>query len=289
MRPILFSLMLMLPWRVPVSGVHRHDVDVRHHVELAADPAFASVGRVVAEDGSTAGSFVLVAPGWVLTAAHVVADRALGSFRLEVGGERRTAVEVIIHPDYQAPALAEHAEAVFRKGLDAALLRLDRPVRGTRPATLYRGDREVGSEVTLVGYGAAGDAMTAITSPDRNGLKRAGQNRVDAVGGVVDGRPIPDWYIVTDFDHPHHGRLNRTGSATPLPLEFMVVGGDSGGGLFLQDSGHWVVAGIPATARISVNDSIERDGLYGSLNMAVRVSAIEDWITAHTRAVQTGL
>lgn len=53
-------------------GDYRHDVDRGHHTDLAKNAAFASVGRIQSDRGRgrTLGSFVLVSPSWVLTAAH---------------------------------------------------------------------------------------------------------------------------------------------------------------------------------------------------------------------------
>jgi hypothetical protein len=76
--------------------------------------------------------------------------------------------------------------------------------------------------------------------------------------------------------------MNRTGSAKPLDLEFLAAGGDSGGGVFTRDDEGWVLAGMHATGRISVNDATERDGVYGSLNLSVRIAHILPWIESTT-------
>ena len=52
-------------------------------------------------------------------------------------------------------------------------------------------------------------------------------------------RPIPSWYLVSDFDHPSNESMNRTGSAEPLDLEFLAAGGDSGGGVFTRGDEGW--------------------------------------------------
>lgn len=262
-----------------LGGIYRHDVDPVLHERLAEDPAFAAVGRIHSTEGSTIGSFVLISPDWAITAAHVVAGRPPDSVILALNGESRTVREIVIHPEFQAEQHSMHGEALYRKGVDVALLHIS-SASNVRPAALYEGTDEVGHQATLVGFGTSGNAVSAITNPLPPGIKRAGHNMIDQVGGMVQIRPIPPWYLISDFDHPSNESFNRTGSAMPLPLEYLVAGGDSGGAVFIRVDDTWALTGIHATGRISVNDSIENDGLYGSLNLSVRIAFIREWIAA---------
>ncbi len=263
---------------LPVTpGVHRHDVAPELHIELASDPAFRSVGLLTVE-GEVVGSSVLVAPGWVATAAHVVEGRDASELTLQIGDQRSGVTQIVIHPDFQHERFADHEDAQFRKGLDVALLKLDGPMAGVTPAVLLDGDPPIGSVGTFVGYGTSGTSTTAITRPDPAGTLRAGHNRIDAFGGTVRGRPIPDWYLVTDFDHPDSEELNRTGPSDALPLEYMPIGGDSGGGFFVRLDDGWRLVGLVAGSRVAINDDLEADGLYGSLNFATRIDLLVDWI-----------
>jgi hypothetical protein len=261
-----------------LQGIYRHDVDPELYTSLAHDPAFASVGHLRTAAGRTAGSFVLIHPEWVLTAAHVLDDRDVDELVLELAGQRAGIRAVSRHPLYRSDRFAAHEDALFRKGIDAALLRLDRRIESVTPAALHAGTREHGLEATFVGFGTSGDAMSAIANPIAPGTKRAGHNVLDAIGGIVNDRPIPEWYLVSDFDHPDNENLNRTGSADPAALEYLAAGGDSGGGVFVREGSGWVLAGIHSTGRIAINDSIERDGLYGSINLTLHIADIVEWI-----------
>lgn len=264
-----------------LGGIYRHDVDPVLHERLAEDSAFTAVGQIHTTEGSMIGSFVLISPDWAITAAHVVAGRPTNSVILALNGERHTVHEIAIHPEFQAEQHSMHGEALYRKGVDVALLHIN-SASNVRPAALYNGTDEVGRQATLIGFGTSGSAMSAITNPLPPGVKRAGHNMIDQVGGMVQNRTIPPWYLVSDFDHPSKDSFNRTGSAMPLALEYLVAGGDSGGAVFIRFEDTWALAGIHATGRISVNDSIENDGLYGSLNLSVRIAYIREWIAATT-------
>jgi len=67
------------------------------------------------------------------------------------------------------------------------------------------------------------------------------------------------------------------GSAKPLPLEYTVAGGDSGGGLFRKNKGKWELIGICSGSEINI-DKLMKVGYYGQSMNWVRVSVFEKWI-----------
>jgi secreted trypsin-like serine protease len=67
------------------------------------------------------------------------------------------------------------------------------------------------------------------------------------------------------------------GSATPLPLEFIVGAGDSGGGLFKKTKTGWKLIGITSGSGTEV-ERLMKTGYYGHIMRWTRVSVFEPWI-----------
>lgn len=250
-------------------GAIRDDVPDAHYLALAEEPQFDSVGLILKDDEPNA-SAVLVETQWALTAGHEVYDQEPASFSVRFGNSTYPVEEILSYPDY------EHTGVLGHNG-DLALLRLGGAVDGVEPAILYRGDQEQGRVGTTVGYGRSGSGASIITSPTPVGTKRAGQNMIDGIGAIVDGRDIPDDLLISDFDHPRDSTLNRIGDAEPLDLEYCPVGGDSGGGVFIEEDGSWYLAGIVSAFTPQINDDMSL-GLAGSLIYWSRVSMYADWI-----------
>ncbi|MCB1020238.1 MAG: trypsin-like serine protease, partial [Acidobacteria bacterium] len=224
---------------VATAGVIRHDVPLSLYRDLARQSDFMAVGRHTdspESDDYAAG--VLVAPGWVLTAAHFVGEASFWTF----GEQQFRGIRVIRHPK-----LEPGATETQWTGWDMALVELDRPVTSIKPAERYRGRAEVGQVVTKVGYGYQGDGENGLRQPPTQ-LRLAGQNVIEAAGGELDGREFTTDVLVFDFDGPGPDAPNPLGSPDPLPLEIGGSKGDSGGGVFLQDGGAWKLAGIVSGA-----------------------------------------
>lgn len=207
---------------------------------------------------------------WVLTAGHEVVDLQPSALSFKVAQTTYAVVEIVLYSAYQPGGVLGH-------GGDLTLLRLKSPVTTIDPATLYSGNDELGRVGTTVGFGRSGAGASIITDPTPVGTKRAGQNRIDSIGGTIDGRVIPANLLVSDFDHPANAELNRIGEATPLDLEYCPVGGDSGGGLFIEKEGRWHLAGLVSAFTPKINDDLDL-GLSGSLIYWTRLSIYADWI-----------
>lgn len=236
------AVLLSLPLAaVPAYAlVHRHDRDELHHRTL--DGAFPQAVALSARGG--AGEGTLIAPGWVMTAAHVAQHKSVGQ-ALVIGDTTYAIAEVIPHPDFAMRPI-QH---------DVALLRLDRPVDGVEPARLYDGGDEVGMDVAFVG---AGDRGTGLTGPvERDRTRRVVTNRVVGADSL---------WIRFRFDPPGEG-LYHEGISGP---------GDSGGAAFVEtDSVLWVI-GVSSWQDTAPTE--RKQGLYGVIEHYTRVSTHLDWI-----------
>ena len=219
----------------------RHDVDDARYIELGE--AYPSVVRV----GSNGGDGTLIAPEWVLTAAHVAEGmvRRVGKgLRVFVDGEEvgYRVKQVVLHPGF-TPMGPD----------DIALLRLERPVEGIVPAGLYRQTDEEGRPIVLVGHGDTKRGDGGEWTADR--IRRGATNVIDEAN---------DTHLVFDFDAP--------GEATEL--EGTAGPGDSGGPAFIEIDGEPLVAGVS-----SLGEPGEKGpGTYGAREHYVRVSTYITWI-----------
>jgi len=67
------------------------------------------------------------------------------------------------------------------------------------------------------------------------------------------------------------------GSSTPRNLEYMVNGGDSGGGLFMNNYNGWELVGICSGGGMELQQ-FQKTGYYGHILQWTRVSVYKDWI-----------
>lgn len=155
----LASLLLVLFFVSTSSDaiIIRHDRDDARYRELAKKyPQACLVGR----DAGT-----LIAPQWVLTAAHVAAVKRKGTHKIKFDDGEFGIDQILLHPEWR------DGEAP-----DIALIKLAAPVPNIEPAHLYTDHDEVGKQVVFVGFGGTGNGITGPTKDD--GVKRAATNKV---------------------------------------------------------------------------------------------------------------
>ena len=246
-------------------GTIRDDRDPQLYLDLGASPAFADVGRV---DGATKSysflaSGTLIAPDWVLTAAHVV--KGATSLSFTVGGTTYGATSWVANSKYNSGNLGA--------GYDVGLIHLAESVTGIAPATRYTANKELGMLGTSVGFGMTGTGLTGATTLDYQ--KRAGKNMVDAFYPTRWGLGTPN-ILLMDFDRLGVPTESSYGSASPLDLEYLIAPGDSGGGLFADFGSGPRLIGVHSFIWGKLDGNPNSD--YGDVSGDTRVSVFNSWI-----------
>jgi hypothetical protein len=272
-------------------------------------PDLSTVGALVSQKGYL-GTATLIAPNYVVTAAHVVKN----SFYTVVNAsewqfvmhndisdssmeQRFQAESIVIHPAWSALQSASDENGTGDiMGVDLALIRLSQPIVGFYPARLpSAGDDPLGGRAVLSGYGhlIEGDSGEINTSNDR---RVGGENTIDrSVTGInLPGLDISlqGGLIGIDFDsslepdntlssaQPSGANTlliearNALGSGesspSPLPLEASTAQGDSGGPAFVYTAGFWRVHGVVS---YGTNES-----MYGDVTLYTRLASHYDWL-----------
>lgn len=250
--------------------VIRHDVDdANYRIAASEFPALV--------DMPYEGHGVLIAPQWVVTAAHTVPTGS-SLKKVVINGEARDVERVIIHPGYRPPPqhLIDQTMATGEAVLilahlaasdDIALIELKEPVQDVEPVELYQGNDEFGQNVKFIGKGATGTATEghSPSGPNRTEL-RQGYNKVTSANN--------QWFCYQFDDGP-----------AALPLEAVTGNGDSGGPVLIENDGNWVLAGMMSWKLVNGDVRTTRPGQYGQVNCNVRLSHYRAWIESEIVAI----
>jgi secreted trypsin-like serine protease len=242
----------------------------------AASP-WAGVGSVLTPYGTFSGT--LIAPGYVLTAAHVANSWASNpsavTFQLNAGATIRiTAQQIYVNPSYTGVAAADN---IVHN--DIAIIRLSDPAPAGVPSySLYSSAITAGTTMKLVGYGVSGDGTTGATISSDPAVKRTGGNNADV---LLPYGATHDVYMF-DFDGPTFAS-NAIGmdvlshASLGENVEGTVGSGDSGGAAFVFDGGAWKLVGVNTfQGSVGIGDA----GFFGSIGGGMLLSAQASWINS---------
>ncbi len=223
--------------------MRRHDVPDSEYV-VPADKHPAVVDLL--EPGDCLAT--LIAPGWLLTAAHCAADVPT-PHAVDIGSERVRVDGVVCHPDYRG---WDH---------DLALVRLEKPVADVTPLPFYRDRDEVGQTVLFVGRGDHGTGEEGQVRAENDGLTREATNTVQGAD---------DLWLELIFHGP--------GDPEVTEREGISGDGDSGGPALVAAPTGLHVVGIS-----SWQDADEPNvGFYGVHEYYTRVSSYAEFIDETT-------
>lgn len=183
----------------------------------------------------------LIAPNWVLTAAHCVDDKPRDQLVLSFGptifGERRKGADIgriVLHPDFNSQLV------------DAALIELLTPST-QQPITPLPVVPEVGADITAIGSASA--------------MRDRFKGRMATLAALHQGLCSEQTSL-----GPHISCAGRLGIA--------VEKGDSGGPIVTPHNGGWGQLGV-ISGRFSGTGAF---GLLGTITLYTRIEAIHDWI-----------
>lgn len=234
---------------------------------LTADSPWAGVGSLSVNGQLFTAT--LIAPGYVLTAAHVAAGADPTTVQFQTAGGNTFASgasAIFVNPSYTGSTVGNVPGDPFIPA-DLAIIRLAQTVPLSVPVySLYGGDL-LGQTVSLVSHG--GSRTLATT----------GANRVDRV--FLNAEGDPQTYLF-DFDGPDL-TSNQIGPDQPRNgslggnVEASLVDGDSGSAAFIYANGQWQLAGIN-TFRVSFEGGPTEQGAFGTGGAGVVLSDQLAWI-----------
>lgn len=193
-----------------------------------------------AEDTVYKASCVVIDEFYILTAAHVVVDTV--SYYVLFNDEIYSCNIMAMHSEFKESKVGYN---------DIAIGKLNKAIKLDFYPELYKKRDEIGKICGLAGYGFSGNFITGAVLADDNNSKRAGSNIIDNIEK-------------NNLVYSVHTK-NKTS------LEFLIAGGDSGGGLFIEQKLAGIHSFVYATDGNPNSD-------YGDFGCSTRISDYIEWI-----------
>ncbi|WP_374012743.1 trypsin-like serine protease [Pseudoxanthomonas koreensis] len=262
--PRFLLLALLLTLASPASAiVIRHDVDDSKY-RITTSEFHALV------DMPSEGHGVLIAPQWVITAAHTIPLHSELK-QVDINGKPRDVERTVIHAGYKPlpQELIDHAMAsgeailivVFLSSSDdIALVKLAEPVTDVVSVALHEDSVRPGEIVKIIGKGATGNGAA--------GYSLGGRNRTELRRAYNEITSAYDRWFCYRFDEP----------SSALPLEGALGNGDSGGPALIQVEDQWLLSGLASWKVIEGHVVSAKYGRYDQVTCNVRLSHYADWI-----------
>jgi hypothetical protein len=290
----------------------RHDLSWSNYVSLGQNgegfddfdfyPDLSVVGALISSRGAL-GTATLIAPNYVVTAAHVVKndyddvanpndwkfylhqDFSAASYEQVYSIE-----EIILHPVWVSRQTTTNKLGDGDElGVDLAIAKLTRSVTGVFPARLPSTDDDpLGERTVIAGFGTLVEGSSG-TQDTSNKLRVGGENIIDRSVAKVYKASVAEsqrgGVLGIDFDssQAQHNVLvsgssiellgSGNSDASPLSLEASTAVGDSGGPAFVKTNGSWRVHGV-----VSYGTT---DSTYGDVTIYTRLASHYDWIMDH--------
>lgn len=329
--PLSFAAAFLLPVSLAETSFAigmRHDVPESRYLALARNeapflpgraPDFAPVAAIGLPQGKSGfevvGTGVLVAPQWVLTAAHVVLAQPgspndfqpqllvrFGPGALRPTHERKVMDIATPLPILQLRALQgktdrfTEEEVIHAEFHDLALLHLETPVEDIAPAVCDDTAEDLLNYfICIAGFGDAAKGNTDRLQRwwREAGLKRAAENVIDRVVTLNPLTKKPQGGIlIFDFDNGQESRNSLNGEMSvwtslfglgtsnrvPRSLEGAPYPGDSGGPAFAFLENQWRVVGISGYGTGYPLERKRASIVYGDILVYTNVKVHTAWI-----------